>query len=47
MFQATLTICAAGRDATHHSGLPLVCGLPPGHAGWHRDVEYTLVWSDQ
>ena len=47
MFQATLTICAAGYGVATHSRLPLVCGLPPGHDGPHRDVEYTLQWSDQ
>ena len=42
-----LTICAAGYRVATRSRLPLVCGLPPGHGGAHRDVEYTLEWSDQ
>ena len=47
MLDCHLTICAAGYGATHHSSLPLVCGLPPGHDGPHRDVQYYIEWSDQ
>jgi hypothetical protein len=44
-----LTICAAGYGVQTYSGsgLPVVCGRQPGHGGRHRDVEYTLEWSDQ
>jgi hypothetical protein len=42
-----LTICAAGYGVHARGGMPVVCGLPPGHDGNHRDVQHTLEWSDQ
>lgn len=39
-----LTICAAGYGVAAPDGMPVVCGLPPGHQGKHRDIERTLEW---
>ncbi len=40
-----LTICAAGKGVSV-PGVPplLVCGLPPGHDGPHRDAVWPVSW---
>ena len=45
MLHLELMICAAGKGV-RIQGVPptLVCGLPPGHDGRHRDVEWPVSW---
>jgi hypothetical protein len=38
----TLLICAESKPDA--AGILLVCGLPPGHAGKHHDIEWPMEW---
>jgi hypothetical protein len=42
----TLLVCAAGKGV-RVEGVPplLVCGLPPGHQGPHRDAVWPVTWN--